>query len=280
LTIIDFRIRPPARGFLGMIMYTKPERRDQYTRQLGLEPAPSARSRSMERLLAEMDAAGVGVGVVQARISDFFGSVSNEDVAAIVRDHPGRFIGVAAVEPSNRRAAIAEIDKWMAAGFKGVNIEPGAYPVPIYPDDRRLYPIYAHCEDSDIPVIIMAGGNAGPDLSFSFPVHVDRVAGDFPGLKIVVSHGGWPWVNEILHVAFRRENIYLSPDMYLHEAPGWEEYLKAARGFLAGRLIYASCYPLAPVREYAEWFQRLPLEPETRERVLWKNAAGLLKIRV
>jgi predicted TIM-barrel fold metal-dependent hydrolase len=280
MTIIDFRIRPPARGFLDMIMYTAPERRNRFTRQLGFEPAASAQARSMETLLGEMDAAGITLGVVQARISDFFGSVSNEDVAAIVREHPGRFVGIAAVEPSNRKTAIAGIDKWMAAGFKGVNIEPGAYPVPIYPDDRRLYPIYAHCEDRGIPVIIMAGGNAGPDLSYSFPVHVDRVAGDFPGMKIVVSHGGWPWVSEILHVAFRRENLYVSPDMYLHEAPGWQEYLRAADGFLADRFLYASCYPLAPVREYAEWFLKLPLKPETRERALWKNAAALLDISV
>ncbi len=280
MTIIDFRIRPPVRGFLDMIMYTAAERRNVYTRQLGLEPAPSAQARSMDMLINEMDQAGVGVGVVQARFSDFFGSVSNDDVAAIVKDHPGRFIGIAAIDPTNRRAAIAEIDRMMTAGFKGINVEPGAYPVPIYPDDRRLYPIYAHCEDCGIPVIIMAGGNAGPDLSYSFPVHVDRVAGDFPKMKIAVSHGGWPWVSEILHVAFRRENVYVSPDMYLHEAPGWEEYLKAANGFLAERFIYASCYPLTPVKEYAEWFLRLPLKPETRERALRKNAAEFLNIKV
>lgn len=276
MNIIDFRIRPPVRGFLSMIMYTAPERRNVYTRQLGLEPAPSAQARSMDMLLAEMDQANIATGVVQARFSDFFGSVSNDDVAAIVRDHPGRFIGIAAIDPSKRREAVAEIDRMMAAGFKGINVEPGAYPVPIYPDDRRLYPIYAHCEDRGIPVIIMAGGNAGPDLSYSFPVHVDRVAGDFPNMKIAVSHGGWPWVSEILHVAFRRENVYVSPDMYFHEAPGWEEYLKAANGFLAERFIYASCYPLAPVREYAQWFLKLPLKPETRERALRKNAAEFL----
>ncbi len=280
MNIIDFRIRPPARGFLGMIMYTGAERRNKLTRQLGLEPAPSAEAKSMDLLISEMDQAGVGIGVVQARFSDYFGSVSNEDVAAIVRDHPKRFVGIAAVEPTNRRAAIAEIDKWMAAGFKGVNIEPGAYPVPMYPDDRRLYPIYAHCEDRGIPAIIMAGGNAGPDLSYSFPVHLDRVAGDFPGLKIVVSHGGWPWVSEILHVAFRRPNVYVSPDMYLHEAPGWEEYLRAANGFLAERFLYASCYPLTPVKEYADWFLRLPLKPEARERALWKNASELLRLSI
>ncbi len=276
MNIIDFRIRPPAKGFLDMIMYTQGERRNRFTRQLGLEPAPSAEARSMDLLLREMDAAGIALGVVTARVSDFFGSVSNEDVADIVREHPGRFAGIGAVNPADRKAAIRQIDAAMAAGLKGINIEPGAYPVPVYPDDRRLYPIYAHCEDRGIPIILMSGGNAGPDISYSFPVHADRVAADFPELRIVISHGGWPWVHEILHVAFRRENVYISPDMYLHEAPGMDEYLKAARGFLSERFLYASCYPLAPVREYAEWFQRLPFDDETRERILWKNAAGLL----
>jgi hypothetical protein len=261
-----------------MVMYSKAERRDGITRQHGMEPAPSAQAKSMDQLLAEMDAAGVTCGVVMGRYSGLYGSVSNQDVADIVRSWPGRFVGVGSIDPSERRRAIAQIDEAIALGLKGVNLEPGAYAQPLYTDDRRLYPIYAHCEDRGIPVIIMAGGNAGPDLSYSFPVHVDRVAGDFPHLKIVVSHGGWPWVSEILHVAFRRENLYVSPDMYFHEAPGWEEYLKAANGFLAERFLYASCYPLAPVKEYAEWFQRLPFKPESRERALWKNAAELLKI--
>ena len=278
MTIIDFRVRPPAKGFLNMIMYKDDARSIRLAQRLGLKLAPSAQQKSMNLLLSEMDAGGITLGVVPARISDFFGSVSNEDVADIVKSHSGRFIGFAAVDPTNRKAAIRQIDDALSAGFKGVNIEPGAYPVALYPDDRRLYPIYAHCEDRDVPIMIMSGGNAGPDLSYSFPVHVDRVAADFPNLKIVISHGGWPWVHEILHIAFRRLNVYLAPDVYLHGMPGADEYIKAANGFLAERFLYASCYPFAPVKEYAEWFQRLPLQPAVLERALWRNAAELLHI--
>ena len=150
--------------------------------------------------------------------------------------------------------------------------------MPIYPDDRRLYPIYAHCEDRNIPAIIMAGGNAGPDLSYSFPVHVDRVAGDFPRMKIVVSHGGWPWVSEILHVAFRRENVYISPDQYLCGMPCTDEYVRAANGFLADRFLYGSSYPFLCAKAYLAWFRKLPIKPEVMERLLYRNAAGFLGI--
>jgi len=124
----------------------------------------------------------------------------------------------------------------------------------------------------------MTGGNAGPDISYSDPVQLDRVAADFPRLRIVVSHGNWPWVSHIIHIAFRRANVYVSPDMYLHEMPGMDDYLKAANGFLADRFLFATAYPLAPLQAYAEWFARLPLKPENLEKCVYRNAADLLGI--
>jgi len=279
MKIIDFRVRPPVRGILKTAMYANAPRRDRFTSQLGMQPAPSASKKSMPMLLKEMNKAGVVRGVIMARISDVLGSISNEDVHAIFKTYPKQFVGIAGVDPTSRKAAIKTIDDSMKAGFRGVTIEPGAYPVPMYADDRRLYPIYAHLEDRNIPVIIMTGGNAGPDLSYSSPIPLDRVAGDFPNLKIVVSHGNWPWVHEILHVAFRRANIYLSPDMYLYNLPGMDDWIKAANGWLADRFIYASAYPLTPLLDYAEWFMTLPLRPDVMEKCVYKNAAALLGIK-
>lgn len=278
MKIIDFRVRPPLKGILKTVMYSNGERRDRFTRQLGLAPAPSAQQLSMPILLDEMKAAGVVMGVITGRVSDFLGSVANADIAAIVKEYPGRFCGMAGVNPVNRKAAIKEIDDAMTAGFRGVTIEPGAYPVPLYADDRKLYPFYAHLEDRDIPTIIMTGGNAGPDMSYSSPIAVDRVAADFPNLRIVISHGNWPWVTEILHVAFRRPNVYISPDMYLHEMPGMDDYVKAANGFLSDRFIYASAYPLAPLADYAAWFKKLPLSPTAMQKCVYDNAARFLGV--
>lgn len=274
---IDFRLRPPLPGYLETAMYANPERRDRLTRQLQMEPAPSAQQRSMALCLAEMDQAGVSKGVLPARHSDLHGSTSNAAVAQILRQHPERFIGFACFDPTNRRAAVAQIQQAMDQGFAGVNVEPGAYPEPLYPDDRRLYPLYAHCEDQQLPVLMMAGGNGGPDLSYSNPVHVDRVAADFPGLKIAVSHGGWPWVHQILHVAYRRPNVYVSPDMYLANMAGMNDYIDAANGFLQDRVLYASSYPLCPIAEYAQWFKGLPIDAAVMPKLLQQNALSFLR---
>jgi len=276
MKVIDFRLRPPLKGFLDTIMYSQAARRDRITGYHGLKPAPSAQQKSIELLLKEMDEAGVTLGVAMGRYSGPYGTVSNEDVAAIAKEYPGRFIGVASIDPTDRRKAIGQIEKARADGLVGVNFEPGAYPVPMYADDRRLYPIYAYCEDNNIPVVMMAGGSAGPDLSYTMPVHVDRVAGDFPKMKLAISHGGWPWVSEILHVAFRRENVYISTDQYLAGMPGHDEYVRAANGFLADRFLYASSYPFTSAKDYLAWFRALPIRPEVMEKLLYRNAAGFL----
>lgn len=276
MPVIDFRLRPPLKGFLDMVMYSAAERRDRITRQHGMDPAESAQKKSMELLLRDMDEAGVTTGVVMGRYSGLYGSVSNRDVADIVQAHPGRFIGVGSINPASRRDAIRQIDEALALGLKGINLEPGAYPQPLYADDRRLYPIYAYCEDKGVPVTVMAGGSAGPDLSYTVPVHIDRVAADFPALKIAITHGAWPWVHEILHVAFRRPNVYLSPDQYLCNMPGMNDYVAATNGFLADRFLYASSYPFISVKGYADWFRRLPIRPELLDDIMHGNAARFL----
>ena len=160
--IIDFRLRPPVGGFLNTLMYSAGARRDGFTRTVGFTPSPAAQQQSMDLLLEEMEAAGVDAGVVVGRLAGVLGSVPNEDVRQIVAAHPGRFIGAASIDPTDRRQACRTIDQALADGFKLINIEPGSYPVPMHADDRRLYPIYGHCEDVGVPVIMMVGGTAGP----------------------------------------------------------------------------------------------------------------------
>lgn len=277
MRIIDFRLRPPLLGYLDTIMYSKAERRDAATRRHGMKPAASAVAQSIELLLEEMAKGGVSCGIMTGRTSrPRYGSVSNEDLARIANDHPGRFVGVPSIDPSNRHPAIREIEKSHKAGLVGVNIEPGTYDEPMKADDGRLYPIYAYCEDNAIPVIIMAGGSAGPDLSYTNPEHIDKVARDFPNMKVAVTHGGWPWVTEILHIAYRRPNLYVSPDQYLRDMPGMSDYLVAARGYLRERFIYGSSYPFLPVDDCAAWFRSLSFDEATLARLMELNAREFL----
>jgi uncharacterized protein len=276
MDIIDFRLRPPAGGFLKTRIYSAPENRDSYTRKLGFPPVISAQLQSMPKLFEEMDDAGITTGVIVARNTDRLGCITNEDVASIAATYPDRFVPIGAVHPANRKVASGQIEEARALGMKFVNIEPGVLAEPMHVDDRRLYPLYAQCEDTGMGVVLMSGGAAGPDISYTAPEHIDRVLGDFPNLPVVSSHGNWPWVQEIIHIAFRRPNLHLSPDMYLPNLPGMDDYVRAANGFMADQFLFATAYPFCPLKEYVDWFMTLGIKPANLEKALHGNARRLL----
>ena len=126
----------------------------------------------------------------------------------------------------------------------------------------------------------MAGGNAGPDTTYSSPEHIDRVARDFPNLVIVSAHGNWPWVSQIIHVCYRRPNIYLSPDMYLFgRLPGASDYINAANGFMADRFLFrVGLSGTAGGPGGARIFEVSSLRNRSYDRVLYTNAARLLGV--
>jgi predicted TIM-barrel fold metal-dependent hydrolase len=126
-----------------------------------------------------------------------------------------------------------------------------------------------------VPVVIMSGPFAGPDLRYTDPVHVDVVATQFPNLPIVLGHGGWPYVHEVIGVAFKHPNVYVSPDVY-HFVPGASAYVEAANGFMADQLLFGTAYPIRALTDTVEDFRRLPLRPEVLEKAFYENAARLL----
>ena len=57
--IIDFRMRPPARGFLNIGVYDDVARTAKLTECFSMKQAPSVAQKSPELMLQEMDTAGV-----------------------------------------------------------------------------------------------------------------------------------------------------------------------------------------------------------------------------
>jgi predicted TIM-barrel fold metal-dependent hydrolase len=219
MKILDVRFRPPLGSFLGMTMYTHKDRSARMIQPMGLELAPSMLQNSMEMLIEEMDSIGEYRGCVSGMkrgVDSAWGWIENDEIYDIVKQYPDRLIGVGSIDATDRAQALADVERCIVEyGFKAIAMEPGNHKVGMYADDRRLYPIYSKCVELDVPVFLLAGGNAGPDCTYSHPVHVEHVATDMPELDLVVLHGAWPWVTQILHVAFRRPNIHLAVDMYI-----------------------------------------------------------------
>jgi len=96
-------------------------------------------------------------------------------------------------------------------------------------------------------------------------------------LQIVVHHGAWPRVNEIIGVAFRYANVTLVPDMYIFQ-PGGSLYVEAANGALADQIAFGSSFPFRSIAQSIEDYEKLGFRDDVLEKVFNTNARRLLKL--
>ena len=76
MRVIDFRVRPPCRGFADTIMFREIERTARMAKDVGLDVGELFRHQSVHLLLAEMDRAGIDKAVMlgPGELSDRHGS--------------------------------------------------------------------------------------------------------------------------------------------------------------------------------------------------------------
>ena len=120
------------------------------------------------------------------------------------------------------------------------------------------------------------GGIQTTSLRYYAPDPLDDVLGAFPDLKIGLAHGGWPYVTEVCQMAVNRGNLYLAPDFYMIESPGQNDYVLAANCLLKDRLMFASAYPLMPLKEASEYYMQSGIKDEVLPNIMYSNAAEFL----
>lgn len=235
-------------------------------------------SKDMASFTGEMDKAGISVGVMVARSTPTV-RVSNDDVAEAASKSGGRLIAVASVDQEQLgiRAALDEVERSVKKlGCAGLNIDAAFYATPLAADAPQLLPMYEACAGLGVPAFILSGPTT-PDLRLNDPFAIDRVAAMFPKLKIVVCHGCYPHVDAMVGVAFRRENVFVSPDMYMF-SPGGRLYIEAASGFMQDQYLFGSSYPFRPMAQGVKDFLAFGMPAAAQEKVAYKNACGLLGI--
>lgn len=231
---------------------------------------------TLDGYLDEIRASGIGRAVLVGRETPGL-SIANDRIAELVAGHP-ELIGFGSVDPQARgAAAVAEVERAIRQlGLRAINLEPGFGAPARLPDDPVFFPVYEACQQLGVPVCLMSGPTT-PDLAFNDPAAVGRVARAFPRLAIVCYHGFWPRAAEIVGVAFRYDNVYLCPDMYLF-APGSQVYVEAANGVLRDQFLFGTSYPFRAMAQTMEDFIRLGWREDVLGAVLHDNARRILNL--
>ena len=168
-----------------------------------------------------------------------------EDLLPVIKHNPERFTFLANINPHLHYPVAAELARQVEMGAAGLKIHPvhGGFEA----RDRMLYPAYAWAEERGLAVIVHCGTSSfsGSVNAYADPVLLDDVFRDFPGLTVLLAHGGrgW-WYDQAAFLALSRPNVWLEvsglPPQRL------PDYYGRSLRRLAARMVFGTDWPGVP----------------------------------
>ena len=240
----------------------------------------------MAEYVAKMDRAGIERSLLVAvragdmRVKHSF-AIPYERIAGYCEQFPGRFHGLAGIDASRIMPSLRELERAITElGFVGAHLYPHWFERP--PDDAWYYPFYAKCCELDVPIMMQIGHCLDYQRdrilpSVGRPIALDRVAIDFPDLKLIGIHLGWPWTEEMIAVCFKHANVYMAGDAYApkHWPP---EYLRYLDSWGQDKCLFGTDWPVIDPERAMQEVEQLPIREESRAKFLRENAMQLFRL--
>ena len=241
---------------------------------------------SLETMLEQMDEAGIEKGFLVAAKSGRLGLPGSyhmppEVVAKAVEQYPDRFYGLVGIDPFQGMDGVRALEHAVKElGFIGAHLYPHWFE--LAPNHAKYYPFYAKCVELDIPVQMQVGQSLiyakdQPCRSVGRPICIDDIACDFPELKLIGTHVGIPWTDEMIAMAWKHENVFICTDA--HSPKYWPESLvKFINSYGQNKVIFGSDFPVLRFKRTIEEIDALGLKPHVREKFLRENVKNLYKL--
>jgi len=213
---------------------------------------------------------------------------SNEHVIDLAARFPDAFPGVLGSLDvhANDLNAVARYAEDLARNAKVLGFKFHPPDQGFYPTERKLYPIWDVLQGSGKPVMFHVGftvlganteGGSGIALDYGRPVHLDTLARDFPRMKIIAAHPGWPWEQELVGVVTHKKNLFVDTSGYLAEQLP-EIFLKAIGGRLQDKALFGTDFPYVDLEKALASFDRMNFKDSVKEKLLLTNAKALLRL--
>jgi predicted TIM-barrel fold metal-dependent hydrolase len=236
---------------------------------IGYEPAD---------FIARMDGLGIDKALICAIITwSYRGQhpIEQTSVAEVVEvsdQYPDRLFGLYGVNPMTAMAGVAELERAVREHrFKGVHIHPHGFDMA--PDHAYYFPFYAKCQELGVPVVISMGHTLDiMPIENGRPIRLDRAAIYFPDLAFVLTHTGWPWVEEAIAMAWKHPNVFLGTSAYAPKY--WKpEMVKFINSHGQDKVMWGTDFPLIDHAESLGQIDALGLRETSKAKLLHDNAA-------
>lgn len=182
-----------------------------------------------------------------------------------------RSFGFGTLHP-RMEAPLDELNRFAALGFSGVKFHPDMQNFAA--DDPKMFPIYEKIAGK-YPVLFHAGDKR---YDFSGPRRIARVLDAFPDLTVIAAHlGGYSEWEEAMDLLCGRD-VYLDTSSAIGFLPK-ERAVELIRAHRPDRLLFGTDYPVVTQEEELAVFRSLGLDKALEEKILWENAAALLRVQ-
>ncbi len=236
----------------------------------------------MEKFVEMLDSLGIDHCVLFAMDEETNTGkpVLNDHIAQLVREYPDKFKGFGGADPHKGKRAVEQVEKAYNDGLIGIAMRPFIHN--LYSSSKKYYPIYSKCDELDMIVWLHTSMNWSHirRMDLGRPLYLDRVCLDFPELRIIAGHAGWPWVTELMGVLWRHPNVYtdittINPKYIGMPGTGWEPLITYGNTLLQDRVLFGTSWPLMPFDLCIEEVKKLPLKDSVKEKWLHKNSERL-----
>lgn len=277
-----------------------------------------------KKRLAEMDEAGIAIQVLTLGgpgCEDFepsegveMAGKSNDELATVIKRHPERFVGLAALAPQDPDRADDELERCVSdLGFRGGKIN--SHVQGEYLDNEKYWSIFERAERLGAPIYLhprlpspamikpyadYGYGLAGAALGFAAEtqLHAYRLIYSglfdrYPGLIIVLGHMGeglpywmsrmdYPWLSRSggRTPLDRKPSEYVSTNFMMTTSGMFymPAFMCAYLALGADKIVFASDYPFEKSKHAAGFMDRLPISERDRAKICSGNAEKLLKL--
>ena len=291
--VIDFRCRPPLKSFGGLFkmrvaMFENRPNTLANPSTNGKAPASiqafmKGDKDAMKLWWKEIDECGIESVVVAGRYMKGQPQMSmdTDELLEYERRYKNRFFGIAPINiDQDIKLSAQKLQKDLKGDIRGCTIEPG-YRMeggPTTLDNEDFFELYEIIQDSGKFLQVQTGAFANP-LNWKEPNEIwrmDNVMRQFPKLKLVLGHGGYPNITEALALALKWPSVTISSDVYTFW-PGGQLYQQNIE-MLQDQFVYGSAYPFGNFKETLEQTLALPLSDKVFEKYLYNNARRLLNL--
>lgn len=245
---------------------------------------PKAKIATTGELIANMDREGIDVSVVLniGWTSHELCGETNDYIMEAIACYPKRLVGFCAIQPLAGEKAIAELERCVKGGLKGIGelrSDTQGYELadkdimgPIAEIVRKHRLIILTHASEPVGHSYSGKGNITPGLLYRFITN-------FPDLTLVCAHwgGGLPFYGLMPEVAKALSNVYFdtaaSPWLYR------DEIFKHVTEILgADKVLYGSDYPLMKQSKLVQSIRNLDLTEKAKSLILGGNAQRLLSL--